>query len=392
MPLLAPINKNSFTFPYAKKWSVLGMNYEKCPRHSIIQYRNLIDHLGPNDFVWMPYEGLDHQPNPDDAAVWTAKTPIIRFTTVEMHQSDRVKLQFGMHQDIPDAPVDLGKWHQKRVDAQWMIGDWKEFAKELRVLWKRRRQYVLTDSIVHGARPSLQYMTWFSSVMTTQPFLSQPTYLSDPREHGSSSYPQIPTDTPHQQQPPYEDHQQQPPYEDTPHSMPTYTPYQQQPPYMPPIQSQSQPTHQYNPDMSFDPTPATYIPDNSFDPTPSNYTSNHPLFNYHTPQQPTHLDQPNSMYTFGQPYRPYSTHPPRQSYQNMGIALDYESACDMGPPGYWGQMMQDLADTPGPSQQNPPPQLNTQHPDTPQQHRRRPRRNTRPPQCGTGGHLDRADH
>jgi hypothetical protein len=44
--------------------------------------------------------GLDHQVNhdddDDDDVVWTTKTPIIRFTTVEMHQSDRVKLQFGM--------------------------------------------------------------------------------------------------------------------------------------------------------------------------------------------------------------------------------------------------------------------------------------------------------
>ncbi|CAK8563941.1 unnamed protein product [Lathyrus sativus] len=84
------------------------------------------------------------------------------------------------------------------------------------------------------------------------------------------------------------------------------------------------------------------------------------------------------MYTFGQPYRPYSTQPPRQSFENM----------DIGPPSYWGQMMQTLSDTSGPSQPYPPPQLNTQRPDTPQQ----PRRNTHPPQCGTDGYLDRAGH
>ncbi|CAK8562274.1 unnamed protein product [Lathyrus sativus] len=98
------------------------------------------------------------------------------------------------------------------------------------------------------------------------------------------------------------------------------------------------------------------------------------------------------MYTFGQPYRPYSTQPSRQSFENMGIGLDYGSTIDSGPPGYWGQMMQNLSDTSEPSQQHPPPQLNTQRPDTPQQPRRRPRRNPHPPQCGTGGRLDRADH
>ena len=41
--------------------------------------------------IWTPLSlGLDHEINPEDAAVWTAKTTIIRFTIVEMHQSDRV--------------------------------------------------------------------------------------------------------------------------------------------------------------------------------------------------------------------------------------------------------------------------------------------------------------
>ncbi|CAK8579708.1 unnamed protein product [Lathyrus sativus] len=326
MPTLAPINRNAFTFPYANKWSVSGMNYQRCLRHSIIQYCNLIDHLGTDDFVWMPYEGLDHQPNPDDVVVWTSTTLIIRFTTVEMHQIDRVKLQFRMH-------------------------------------------------------PSLQYMTWFRSVTTSQPFLSQPTYLADPSEHDSSSNTQQQLNA---QNRPYEN-----PY------MPTNTPYQQHP-YMPPAQSQPQPPYHYSPDTSFEPTPSTYSPHNSFDPTlsNSNYPSTYSPDNSfdptpsNTPQQPTHLDQPNSMYTFGQPYRPYSTQPPRQSFENMGIRLDYGSAIDNGPPGYWSQMMQNLSDTLGPSQQHPPPQLDTQRPDTPQQPGRRYRRNAHPPQCGTDGRLE----
>ena len=51
--------------------------------------------------------GLGHDPNPEDAAIWTAKTAIIRFNIMEMHHSDRVKMQFGMHQEIPSDPTDL---------------------------------------------------------------------------------------------------------------------------------------------------------------------------------------------------------------------------------------------------------------------------------------------
>ncbi|KAI5420574.1 hypothetical protein KIW84_044396 [Lathyrus oleraceus] len=91
MSSLAPINERPFVFPFATKWSVRGMNYNRCLKHAIVVYRNLLDHIGHDD---RPYLGLDHDVNHDDAAVWTTKTPVIRFTMVEMHQSDRVKLQF----------------------------------------------------------------------------------------------------------------------------------------------------------------------------------------------------------------------------------------------------------------------------------------------------------
>ena len=62
-------------------------------------------------FIWRPYLNLDHdhEINEQDAAVWTACTLIIIFTTMEMHHSDRVKLQFGMLQHISDPPINLGE-------------------------------------------------------------------------------------------------------------------------------------------------------------------------------------------------------------------------------------------------------------------------------------------
>ena len=62
-------------------------------------------------FIWRAYLNLnhDHEINEQDATVWTACTPIIRFTTVDMHNSGRVKLQFDMLQHIPDPPTNLGE-------------------------------------------------------------------------------------------------------------------------------------------------------------------------------------------------------------------------------------------------------------------------------------------
>ncbi|XP_058767158.1 serine/threonine-protein phosphatase 7 long form homolog [Vicia villosa] len=120
MPVLAPANPNSFAFPYASRFNAIGLDYTNTPLSKIIFYRQLLDRLGPQDFIWRPYLELDHVPDLDEAAIWTTKSPIIRFTTVEMHQSDRVKLQFGMHQGIPDPPEPdcLGRWHLAKVSEQ----------------------------------------------------------------------------------------------------------------------------------------------------------------------------------------------------------------------------------------------------------------------------------
>ncbi|CAI8605295.1 unnamed protein product [Vicia faba] len=55
MESLNPVNNNTFGFPYATKYCVRGMDYGKNPRFNDALYRNLLDHLGPDDFVWRPY-------------------------------------------------------------------------------------------------------------------------------------------------------------------------------------------------------------------------------------------------------------------------------------------------------------------------------------------------
>lgn len=117
------------------------MVYSKNPRGNILLYCQLLDHLRqvdvlplnysyfnnsifnikylPNNissifsmqFYCRPYMSLQHEPNPDDEVVWTAKIDIIRYNIMEMHHGDRVKLQFIMHQEIPTPPTSLGQWH-----------------------------------------------------------------------------------------------------------------------------------------------------------------------------------------------------------------------------------------------------------------------------------------
>lgn len=53
-------------------------------------------------------------------AVWLSRTPLIRFHIVEMHVPDRVLLQFGMLQHIPD-PVEAVErvTMQGKADQHW---------------------------------------------------------------------------------------------------------------------------------------------------------------------------------------------------------------------------------------------------------------------------------
>ena len=138
--------------------------------------------------------GLGHEPNPEDAAIWSAKTAIIRFNVVEMHHSDRVKMQFRMHQEIPSDPTCLSPWHLKRVDAQWGLTNWKDFAPEWCKMWQRRHRYVLQFPVflIQGnMRHSDQYLSWYRSVSNPEMHVSHPRYLVDPRtQWAQPSFPQ----------------------------------------------------------------------------------------------------------------------------------------------------------------------------------------------------------
>ena len=66
-------------------------------------------------FVWMPYTNFRDSFPPHayrDAYLWNACTVLICFSIIEWHQTDRVKLQFGLLQDIPEPPNNLDKIHK----------------------------------------------------------------------------------------------------------------------------------------------------------------------------------------------------------------------------------------------------------------------------------------
>ncbi|XP_050879493.1 extensin-2-like [Lathyrus oleraceus] len=168
----------------------------------------------------------------------------MRFTTVEMHQSDRVKLQFGMHQEIPGPPMSMEPWHLKKVSHQWYAQNWKEFTKEFRKMWKDRAHYVLQFPVApNEMKPTREYVEWYRANTNPEMIVSDPFYLDDPRMQQPYFQQQQPPQYSQQQQPPpyYQQQPPQPFYQQQP--PPPY--YQQQPP--PPYYQQQQPQHMSTP-------------------------------------------------------------------------------------------------------------------------------------------------
>ncbi|MBA0634723.1 hypothetical protein Godav_025592, partial [Gossypium davidsonii] len=77
-----------------------------------------------------PYEDLaiwtvipdEYFQNPN---AWHVKVPLVNFTTMEMHQSDRVLRQFGFRQPILVAPEVLDDHH--KIDLQQLHTNWPRF-------------------------------------------------------------------------------------------------------------------------------------------------------------------------------------------------------------------------------------------------------------------------
>ncbi|XP_058722314.1 protein MAIN-LIKE 2-like [Vicia villosa] len=189
LPLLSDFNKTGQyswgSATLAHLWSAHGMNYEKTPHHCAPGYRTFIDHFEPIDFTWRPYLELEDL-EPTDSGVWSSKTFIISFTYVEMHHSDRVKLQFGIKQGIPDPPTCMEEYHKSQLSDQWPYDDWKDHYKNERRQWHNRHKTVLQGEIMpQECKPSPDYMSWYATVSNL--YLSPNRYLFDPRSQPSTS-------------------------------------------------------------------------------------------------------------------------------------------------------------------------------------------------------------
>ncbi|CAK8560091.1 unnamed protein product [Lathyrus sativus] len=110
------------------------MAYQNNPRNYIRRFRFALDRLRTNNFIWRSY--LNY---PEcvlaDSQIWSVTTSIISSHIVEMHQADKVKLQFGFQQDISSQPRCLREQHETKMPNTW--GDhWLNINRKENNEWK----------------------------------------------------------------------------------------------------------------------------------------------------------------------------------------------------------------------------------------------------------------
>lgn len=161
---IAPQTHKEFTFPFATKWTGRGANYYKNPRHSVQSFRLLLDHIQHDQFIWRPYRELEYDA-PEDFWLWSATTYLICFDKVEWHSTDRVKLQFGLPQDIPAPPRNMRSYHHVDKRTKHWNTSYQSLWPDEYEHWLNRLQWVL-DGMPHPRwrRPTAEYIQWFKTI------------------------------------------------------------------------------------------------------------------------------------------------------------------------------------------------------------------------------------
>ncbi|KAF1867345.1 hypothetical protein Lal_00049774, partial [Lupinus albus] len=146
-------------------WGQSQLIFQGVPREDLTGYRSRLDHMEVNDFKWLPYEtyinNLSHEVQ-RNKRVW-----------------NRVRLQFGLFQDIPQQLNNLDVIHrvdkQSNQDANWAT----KHAQRIEY-WSHRRDQVLQGPQIQYPIHTQEYMIWYRR--NSKLFLSSETQLRDPRQ------------------------------------------------------------------------------------------------------------------------------------------------------------------------------------------------------------------
>ncbi|XP_072081221.1 serine/threonine-protein phosphatase 7 long form homolog [Arachis hypogaea] len=203
MPTIGPLPVDT-SFPLARRWNDYQPTTEHYKNWTTSDVRRRLDDLPLDGFVWDAYSPnrVALQVIPFDinngANFWSAIVPLICFEAVEWHPTDRIRRQFGFHQDPPVEAMKLGASHNIVLtcpkNKNWGI----EHAVWISQ-WLNSSMCVLTGEHVDNYQPSDQYIDWYIGKFGDHLRVSE---LAEHEEEGQQEQPHQQEQQTQQEQPP----------------------------------------------------------------------------------------------------------------------------------------------------------------------------------------------
>lgn len=153
--------------PYGSRWNV-GFKLETVGTHVLVLYRDQLDNMKDDQFIWDPYpsEVLASLPAYclSGQQIWQTVSPLICFDVVEFHHPDRVLRQFGQQQNIPAICDTIPDIHltDRRGRQNY---DWAHHHRQFVDMWAERCARVICAPPIDGPMDqSDPYMMWYRRV------------------------------------------------------------------------------------------------------------------------------------------------------------------------------------------------------------------------------------
>ncbi|KAL2245206.1 serine/threonine-protein phosphatase 7 long form homolog isoform X1 [Sesamum indicum] len=153
--------------PYGSRWNV-GFKLETVGTHVLVLYRDQLDNMKDDQFVWEPYPAdvLASLPGycVSGKRIWQTVAPLICFDVVEFHHPDRVLRQFGQQQTVPAICDTIPDIHltDRRGRQNY---DWAHHHRQFVDMWTERCARVVTAPPVDGPMDQNDpYMLWYRRI------------------------------------------------------------------------------------------------------------------------------------------------------------------------------------------------------------------------------------
>lgn len=186
IPIMRPDGKPPTSLPdlapYGARW-VVSLDLHRLPTHVLVAYRDQLDALFHNQFVWLPYSEEVIQSLPpqyvEGSDIWRSSVPLICWGIIEYHLPARVMRQFGLEQCIPpecNTDIDLHRTDQRGNDKK----TWRSFYAHHVDAWGRRHECIVTGDVAANVQvPLSEYMDWYLKI--TRLLIGNPSLRAEDR-------------------------------------------------------------------------------------------------------------------------------------------------------------------------------------------------------------------